>query len=436
MFPDAFRFSLLAKLLGLSTVLFAQCMVNVSHAQSISTQSGRAASVDLVAAAKDLSMQNAYARSLLSFIKLNPARFNDQQFYVGFVSYLIFTKLNDRCQDAFANEFERRDFYTRSFDILPQLQKVIAEKSIPDRFEVSYQINTGEYDFTSGSLPFDNVRSVGEQLGNTIHSGDAQSCAGNLLRGTAVDISSFPWRFNVADETGQPAAPAFPFAKSQPLSAADARTLFEQFGRQLYSIVGYQVLAAGDGTHRVQIIPTDAQLFGLSDDAVVRVQTFAHPTLSQPNYLDIANQLTVLSEPLNLAATVTLEQEGFRAVATGTSQGRGTGVTAATTHQVSGSAAVGATSFIMRMTAPQLTSDVYGLSNVPGTVRYLTMFGEIDFNNVSASKAPILGKAIVLEVDPNGILKESQLYPISGHFTALEKPGQSQVSTTQGTEAQ
>lgn len=398
-------------------------------AQDLTSQAGNAMSVDLVAATQDLSMQNAYARSLLSFIRSNPQLMSDQQFYVNFVSYLISTQLADDCRNAFSNEFERRDFFTRSFNVLPNIQQAIAAKTIPQRFEVSYQVNTGEYDFTTGNLPLTQRRSVGDDLNSSIQSGNGRYCAQQILEGTNVETNSFPWNFTVVNEAGDRAAPGFPFSQSLQLSAADARTLFEQFGRQFYSIVGYQVLAASDGTHRVQAIPTDAQLFGLSDNAVVRVRTFAHPTLSQPNYLDIANELTVRSEELSLDATVTLEQEGFRAVATGTSQGRGTGVTAARTHKVTGSAAVGATSFIMRIAAPQLMANVPRLSNQPGSKRYLTLYGGIDFNNVTASTAPIIGSAVVLEVQADGAFNETGAYPVTGFFRSLNSGQQDQVSS-------
>lgn len=403
---------------------------NAPVAQTLSSQAGSAVSVNLVAAAQDLPIQNAYVRSLMSFLRANPAVLNDQQFYVNLVSYLLSTQIGTDCRNAFANEFERRDFFTRSFEVLPQVQQALTGKNIPQRFEVSFQVNTGEYDFTSGNLPFGSIKSVGEGLQASIYSDNGQYCAQQMLQGTNVDTKIFPWNFTVVNEAGERQAPGFPFERSLQLSSADARILFEQFGRQLYSIVGYQVLAAGDGSHRVQAVPTDAQLFGLSDNAVVRVKTYAHPALSQPNYLDIANELTLQSEPLNLDATVRLEQEGFRAVATGTAVGRGTGVTAASRHNITGSAAVGATSFIMRIAAPQLINNIPQLSNTPGSKRYLTIYGDIDFNSVTATTAPVIGRAVVLEVRPTGDLMETSAYPVSGHFTALADPQTDQVSSS------
>ncbi len=428
------RFLSFNRIVGVTGLIFSQLIAGHGVAQNLSSQAGRAASVDLVSAANDLSMQNAYARALFQFLRSNPGLLNDQQFYVNFVSYLISTKLDHNCHDAFANEFERRDFFTRSIEALPQLQQVIASKTIPERFEVSYQIITGEYDFTTGNLPFSTVRSVGEQLGYSINSGQGRGCASQMLQGTSVDPNTFPWDFNIVNEAGKREAPGFPFAKALQVNAADARTLFEQFGRQLYSIVGYQVLAASDGTYRVQVIPTNAQLFGLSDYAVVRAKTFAHPTLGQPSYLDVATKLVVKSEPLNLDATVTLEQEGFRAIAKGTGQGRGTGVTAGGTYEVSGSAAVGATSFIMRIAAPQLNQQVPNLPNVPGAKRYLTLYGEVDFNNVTASSAPVKGRAVVLQVDPNGKLSETNAYPFHGRFIATNAPEQAQAAAPEANE--
>ncbi|MCL3882556.1 hypothetical protein [Marivita sp. GX14005] len=391
-----------------------------AEAQVLSAQTGRAAKVDIVAAANDLSMQEAYPRSLFLYLKANPNYLSDPQFYVSLVSYLISTKLDNYCRDAFSNEFERRDFFTRSFEVMPQLQQVIAGKAITQRFEVSYKVDTGQYDFTTGQLPFTSIQSVGEQLGSTITAQQGQQCARQMLQGTEVDTSTFPWNFTVENEEGQRAGPAFPFTRTLQLSSNDARTLFETFGRQLYSIVGYRMQAANDGTHRTQVIPTDAQLFGLSDNAVVRVKTFAHPTLSQPSYLDISSELALQSEPLSLDATVRFEQDGFRAVANGTAQGRSTGVTVGATYPVSGSAAVGATSFIMRIAAPQLMTNVSGLRNNPGAQRFLTLFGGIDFNNVTASVAPVEGRAVVLEIDPSGEMRETGAFQFRGRFTAIE----------------
>lgn len=415
------HFFSLRRIAGLSALILSQFLVGPVSAQTLSAQAGRAASVDPIAAANDLSMQNAYGRALFQFLRSNPGHLNDQQFYVNLVAYLVSTKLDHNCQDAFANEFERRDFFTRSLQMAPQLQQVIASKTIPERFEVSYQIITGEYDFTTGSLPFSRLKSVGEQLGHSISANQARNCATQMLQGAQVDTNSFPWNFRVVNEAGQNETPGFPFANALQVNAADARTLFEQFGRQLYSIVGYQVLAANDGTHRVQVVPTDAQLFGLSDNAVVRVQTFAHPTLSQPTYLDVANNLELISERLGLDSAVTLEQQGFRAVAIGTAKGRGTGVTAGSTYKVTGSAAVGATSFIMRIAAPQLDLQVPELRHVPGAKRYLTLYGEVDFNNVTNTSAPVIGRAVVLQVNPDGQLSETAAYPVGGQFTISQE---------------
>lgn len=429
MFWNIRRFCSLNRIIGLSGLVISQFLAGQGYAQNLSTQAGKAASVNLVEAANDLSMQNAYARALFQLLRSNPGLLNDQQFYVNFVAYLISTKLEHNCQDAFANEFERRDFFTQSLQALPQLQQVIANKTIPDRFEISYQIITGEYDFTTGSLPFSSVRSIGERLDHSINSNQGRSCATQMLQGTSVATNTFPWDFRIVNEAGEFRSPGFPFENALQVNAGDARTLFEQFGRQLYSIVSYQVLAASDGTYRVQIIPTNAQLFGLSDNAVVRARTFAHPTLAQPSYLDVATKLEVKSEPLNLDAAVVLEQEGFRAVAKGTGKGRGTGVTVGGTYDVSGSAAVGATSFIMRIAAPQLNQQVPGLQNVPGSKRYLTLYGEIDFNNITASSAPVTGRAVVLQVDPNGRVSETNAYPFEGQFVATAPAEQAQAET-------
>lgn len=391
-----------------------------SQAQQLLQQKGRAASVDLVEIAQNLSMQDAYARSLFMFLRANPTRLDDQQFYVGFVSYLVSEALNDRCHDAFSNEFERRDFFANAFQFKPQFQQIIASKNIEQRFEVPFKVNTGRYDFNTGRLPLQNFQPIREGLDSNVGSYDARSCAQNMLRGVEISLESFPWNFSAVNESGATGRPAIPFGNALPMPDSDARILFERFGRQLYAIVRYQIRAANDGSHRVQVIATDGELFGLSSDAVVRVQTYAHPTLSQPTFLDIANKLDLKSEGVGLDATVVFKQEGFRAVAEGTGRGRGTGVTVGGTYPVTGSAAVGGTSFIMRIAAPQLAVNIQGLPNNPGAERFLTLFGAIDFDRITPSSAPVIGRALVLEVSPTGEMRESQAFRFTGAFSPVE----------------
>lgn len=417
-------------------ILCAQSFGTTAHAQQLSAQTGPAAKVDLVGVARSLSMQDPYARSLFLFMRSNPNSLDDQMFYVAFVSYLVSMDIGRDCRNAFANEFERRDFFTRSFDVKPQLQQIIATKTITQRFEASYKVNTGRYDFTNGTLPFGPIQSVGPQLDSSISAYEAQQCANSMLQGTQVDTKSFPWTFRVVDEAASQKQPAFPFGGALQLSDADARVLFEQFGRQLYAIVSYQVLAAADGSHRVQVIATDAELFGLSDNAVVKVKSFSHPTLSQPSYMDIATELTVQSEPLGLDAKVTFEQMGFRAVANGTAQGRGTGVTVGGTYRITGSAAVGGSSFIMRIAAPQLTVNLPGLSSDLNAQRFLTLFGAVDASAATATEAPVKGSAVVLEVPANGELRETNAYPFFGAFKAPSQTDPAAGTTEQESSAQ
>ncbi len=451
MFLKVFRNISSLWVLILGVALATQSFASTAAAQVITTKQGRASAVDLAAAARELSMQDPYARSLLLFIRSNPATLSDQNFFVGLVSYLVATQIRTGqngqldCRNAFANEFERRDFYTRALQSRPQIQQVIASKNIPQRFEVSYRITSGAYDFQSATLPLQDIRAIGANLGRSLDANQARNCANQMLQGAQVDINSFPWRFDVVNEAGEIQEPDFPFVRSLQLNATDARTLYEQFGRQLYSIVSYRVLAANDGSHRVQAIATDAQLFGLSDNAVVRIKTYTHPTLSQPNYLNIANQLTIRSDdqgypatghraPLGLDANVTFQQNGFRAVANGIVKGQSTGVTAATSYPVTGSAAVGTSGFIMRIAAPQLTTSLPDLQNVPGAQKYLTLFLEIDFNNVTATSAPVIGHAVVLQVSPDGAMQETRPYRVSGRFIPLDEQPNAEVSQAPDTQ--
>ena len=393
-----------------------------ANAQQITTQAGPATQVDLVETARFMDMQSSYNRSLYLFLRANPTLMDNAEFFVSFVSFLISEELEGNCSNAFSNEFERRDFFSKSFDLKPQLLQAIAAQQILQRYEVSYTVATGRYDFTSGTLPFGGIQSIGEQLSYSLRSQLGERCARQMLQGTNVNTQLFPWSFTVVDEAGKQAQPSFPFGRSLQLSDSDARVLFERFGRQLYSIVSYQMQAANDGTHRVQVIPTDAQLFGLSDNAVVRVDTYTHPALSQPNYLDISNQLTVTAPDISLVATVNFEQQGFRAVAKGQGQSKATGFSAGSSYDVTGSAAVGASTFILRLAGSGILGNTQQSGNQATTEQYLTLFGAVDFNRVTSDAAPVSGSATILSVSPDGQMNQSQPYPFTGQFVAAQQP--------------
>lgn len=393
-----------------------QSLSPMAQAQQLSTGSGLAPRVDVVEAAQRLNMQDPYARAIYLFIRSNPTYMDNPQFYVGFLAYLLSTTPDFDCREAFANEFERRDYFTQAFALKDRLTEVVSTVTIPQRFDVGYTIDTGRYDFTSSTLPFSNIRSVGSEFNYSISSNNAQSCASQMLSGTTVDINLFPWQFEVVNETGEQGQPQFPFGQSLQVPDADARVLFQQFGRQLYAIVSYQFQAANNGDRKVQIIPTDGQLFGLASDAVVRVKSFQHPTLSQAQYFDITNPLSISVAQIGLEADLKFQQQGFRAVGEGIRQDPGTDITLGGTFPVGGSAAVGNSTFIMRLAVPRLISSMPGLNNQPTAERFLTLFGSINFSDVTQASAPVTGVAIVLQIEQDGTMRQTQPFYFSGAF--------------------
>jgi hypothetical protein len=374
------------------------------QAQQLNTVQGLAPRIDMLQTARDVSMRDMYNRSLYLFIRSNPAVLDDQQFYVNFLIFLMMRSQGFDCRQAFSDEFERRDFFTNAFALKDQLRQIVNSVRIPERFDIAYTIDTGRYDFTTGNLPFDRRTAIGlrEQLSQSINS-DSQdrSCASQILNGTNVDHNAFAWRFDVVNEAGERWTPTFPFGGSLTLSDADARVLFERFGRQLYSVVSFQFLAANNGEQKIRIVPTDGQLFGLASDAVVRVKSYGHPQLSQPSYLDVTNPLAIELPKLKTALDVTFEQDGFRAVAKGTRTDAGTGITSATELPVTGSAAVGNSVFIMRFAMPDTFKSSSGYNNSGGGDSFLTLFGSVDFEKLTATTAPVSGLVQVLEQDPN-----------------------------------
>ncbi len=400
--------------------LGAPFLATSSQAQQLNLQSGLAPKIDVVARAQGLNMQDPYARSLYQFIRANPTVMENAQFYVGFLAYLLSTSPNFECSNAFANEFERRDYFTQAFGLKEQLKAAVGSVTIPTRFDLAYTIDTGRYDFTASSLPLQNIRTVGNNFSNQISAGQAQSCAQQMLQGTTVDISVFPWNFQVVNEAGAARREDFPFGRTVQMPSTDARVLFERFGRQLYAIVSYQFQAANNGEAKVQVVPTDGQLFGLADDAVVRVKSFSHPSLSQAQYFDITNPLEVGVDVIGVDAKLAFTQQGFRAVGEGTRQDAGTDITLGGSFPVNGSAAVGNSTFIMRLAGPQLVSrQVPGLRNQANTVqpqRFLTLFGSVNFSQITQNVAPVSGVALVLDVAADGTMTESQAFPLYGEF--------------------
>jgi hypothetical protein len=325
---------------------------------------------------------------------------DDQEFYVNFLIFLMTRSEGFNCREAFANEFERRDFFTNAFALKDQLRQIVNSVRFPQRFDIAFTVDTGRYDFTTADLPFDRVSAVGlrEGLNRRISAVNSKYCASQILSGTNVDSDKFAWVFEVVDETGQRWIPGFPFGDSLKLSDADARVLFERFGRQLYAVVSYQFLAANNGKQLIQIVPTDGQLFGLSSDAVVRVKSFAHPTLSKPSYLDVTNPLSIDLPNLDVSLDVSFVQNGFRAVGKGTRQTAGTGITSGAKTPVRGSLAVGNSVFIMRFAMPEVfqAGSHTGSGGAGGEV-FMTLFGAVDFEQISENRAPVSGLVQVLE---------------------------------------
>ena len=356
---------------------------------------GLAAEIDIPGAARRLDTQDRYARALYSWIRANPGVWADQQFYLNLIVYLMSTTPDFDCNQAFASEFERNDFFQSSYAWGEEIRDAILTVKIPDRADVAFRIDTGEYDFNTQTLPFDQVTSVNssDMLGGSVQAGNGQNCATQIFRNTGVQVDVFPWRFDVVNEAGDRANPGFPFSQSLQLSPDDARVLFERFGRELYAIVGYRVEAANDGQRLVQVVPTDGQLFGLASDAVVRVESFAHPTLSQPTQMDISTPLSVAIPQLETELDLTFRQEGFRAVGSGVRQDRGTAMTTGRRYPIDASAAVGSSVFVIRLDTENMSIPQYGKTD-PGPVS-VTLFGSVNFSAVTANEAPVSGSAVI-----------------------------------------
>lgn len=389
-------------------------------AQQLTQTRGAALDVDLLRTAQQLSMQDMYARALYLHLRANPQALENQAILVNFIIYLMATTPQFQCQNAFGNEFEKRDFFTNALQLKDQLRQIVNTVNIPQQFDIAYTINTSAYKFEETALPFGQVRavSVAEGLSSAVSTRN-QSCAQQILRGTGVDTKLFPWRFNIVNEAGKNQQPGFPFGNQLQVPANDARVLFSQFGRQLYGIVSYRFQAANDGSAKIQVIPTDGQLFGLSANAVVAVKAYRHPSLSQPSFLDLSNPLALTIPELNLEANLEFQQQGFRAVGSGTRVDQGTGITVGGTVPISGSAAAGGSMFVMRIHAPQLALNTrYGNALGPNAEKYLTLIGGIDYEKATANSAPVSGNAIILHVDTqSGQMVDTGPMYFSGAFT-------------------
>jgi|GEM_PF-2327179 len=412
---------------GLSAIFLVFVMLGsapaIAYAQQFSQSQGDATKINLVHRAQQISMQDMYSRALYQHIRSNPTAFDNPQFYANFLIFLMTRTPEFNCQKAFANEFERRDFFTQSFQLQGQIKQIVNSVTIPHRFEIAYAVNTGRYEFATGRLPFDRLQeiSISHGLSHSISDNNARNCASIILQGTSVEVNQFPWSFQVVNEAGESSRPEFPFGNEMVLPDSDARTLFGQFGRQLYAIVSYQFQAANNGEAKVQIIATDGHLFGLSSDAVVRVKSHRHPRLSQPNYLGMTHPLSVEIAELGLDASLTFQQQGFRAVGKGTREDPGTDITLGGTVPISGSAAVGDSLFVMRLATPRLMNRVPGLPQLQaGSERFLTLIGAVDYEKISAQQAPVSGTVLILQVEQSGEMRESRGLRFSGAFTPAE----------------
>lgn len=386
-----------------------------AQAQNLNQGPGPATRVDLVAVARGLDMQDPYARALFLYLQAKPGRMDNQNFYLNFLTYLFSQVPDFNCRDAFASEFERKDFFRKSFALKDQFMSIIQQARITQRYDVLYSIDTGRYDFTTGRLPFSEI---GIAIGDVPKSVEMSSyCGERMLRGTSVDRSQFPWSFTVVDETARESGLQFPFGNELTLSEADARTLFSRFGRSLNAIVSYKFQVANNGSQKIQIFATDGQLFGLSSDAVVRIKSYRHPVHGQQSYLDITNPLSIDFAALGIETDLHFQQQGFRAVGQGASQGRGTELTTGSNSQIQGSAAVGSSSFVMRLAVPNIPPRLSGLKYNENAERYMTIYGKIDLVNASPRQVPVIGYATVLQVSDDGAVSASRPLNFTGRFT-------------------
>ncbi|MEM8631655.1 MAG: hypothetical protein AAGF74_10490 [Pseudomonadota bacterium] len=379
-------------------LLLAVLLGKMLSAQQMPTGNGLAFGLDLQKLAREVDPRNAYDRALYDYLRANQRQWDDPIFYVNFLIYLMAKEPEFRCEEAFANEFERTDYFRAAPAWKEALKQIVNTTRLPNRFDVAYVIDTGEYNFDNSILPFDKITSIGmdESLSRSMNAPrNARGCASSILQGTGVSSDTFPWQFRVVDERQEQNRPSFPFGNQLRIPTADARTLFERFGRELFAIVSYQFQAATNGDRMIMVVPTDGQLFGLGKDAVVRIKTHAHPTMSQPGAFDFTSPMTVRIPDMGTSMKMRFEQQGFRAVGVGSRDEAGTALTAARTFPVNGSAAVGQSAFIMRLETEGLRIPEDQGQNIPMGPRQVTFFGSVDFSAATASVAPLRGTAFV-----------------------------------------
>ncbi|WP_162933101.1 hypothetical protein [Roseovarius sp. EL26] len=395
---------------------------------SFAQTQGSATQVDIIKTAKVISMRDLYARSLFQYIRSNPAVWDDPSFYVNFLIYIMSHDPQFNCDAAFSSEFERRDYFVKSFELKDQIRSVVAGVDIRSRFDVMYTIDTGEYAFSTGALPLTNVRSVqsSHPISGTINEqSGVQYCAQRALQGTSVNANEFPWRFNVVDESGQRhSGNSFPFGATLTLPENDARTLFNTFGRQLYAIVSYNVRAANNGERMIQVFPTDGQLFGLSSEAVVRVETYTHPSQSAADYLKLTAPLSIETLGVKQALTAQFQQQGFRAVGKGELNSPGSDITGPSVTNITGSAAVGNSTFVLQISTPTKESKA-----IDGTVKkvadtVVTYYGSVDYEKAAGGVLPISGQALVQKNKLGQAQPEERWENFSGTLTKVEATAQ------------
>ncbi|MEO0390896.1 MAG: hypothetical protein AAF218_08135, partial [Pseudomonadota bacterium] len=342
-----------------TSLAFSLCLSAAAlTAQQLPQTSGSAAQVDLVAQVGAQSMQDLQNRAVFLAVKSRPQMFQDPSFYLAFVVSLIQGTPEFRCQEAFANEFERQAYFRDVMQLQQPILDAVLRRPVPQFIDVAYQIDTGEYDFNRQRLPFSNREAkLGAQIlaegTEPRYASRRKACAENLLRGLNLDLSRFPWRFEIQDLAGGRTHRDFIFGSGLTLSSSDAQTLLQRFGRTLYAIVTYQMRIAPDASTVLQAVPTDGHIFGLSSDSVVRVNSYRHPSIPPLGYLDMSNRLFVSLGRNKADALLTFEQTDFRAVGQGVRTTRGPdNLAQALNDPVSGSAAVGHNSFIIRLTWP------------------------------------------------------------------------------------
>ncbi|MEL7299160.1 MAG: hypothetical protein AAFM92_02140 [Pseudomonadota bacterium] len=395
-----------------------------SSAQQAPTGSGFATKLDILGLARSQNLQAPYPRALYAWIQANPQRFQDPNFYVNFIAYLLSTADGIRCDRAFANEFERNDFFNGVFQYQQALAGIISSARLSQRYDRHFGIDTGQYVFETQTLPIQRVRGLDAGLGSNISATNGRTtpsnCARQIFQGTPVDAEAFPWRFTVVDENIRPNAPSFPFPDKLQLPASDARTIFETFGRDLFAIVSYQFVAANNGEYKIQAFPTDATLFGLSASSVVRILEFRHPQVGGAPRLDITTPMKLRASSISLAATINFEQQDFRAVGTGTRTQAATGFAPVSSVPLSGTAAVGHSSFILRLELPGYNAELPGLLPYWGdetpTTRYATVFGKVDLGVEGVGQQRFRGTLKILENVPQRGWTTSPAVPFRGSF--------------------